>query len=216
MIAKRATIFVTFSLALTLLTTLPLVGQESAKQNSNPFSAYQFNALFNQQVQAQLELVEEQRAEIRLLTTELLDLRKQLQQELREFAEGASEAEVEMKREAAQAQLEELKSRSQQRAMEVLLPHQQKLLSEVTVQLMLRESAKKNGAGVLAPEMRQYLEIDDEQAERIRVASERVRKKLAEDIKKLTEQATAELQKELTPEQRRKYRKLVGQQDPEK
>lgn len=178
-----------------------------------PFEARLVGALFNKQVQGELELVEDQKQEMKQILDLLKKKQDELGRELNEFRNsGASEAEVASKRQEFVADFEIDKEQTMAQAMDVLLPHQQKRLRQAGVQLMMRASAKSKQVptGLLAPEIREYLEINDEQAERIKSKATELQKQLAEKIQKLTEQAQAELLSELSKKQKSKYEDLVG------
>lgn len=179
-----------------------------------PFEARLVGALFNKQVQGELELVEDQKQEIKQILEVLKKKQDELGRELNEFKNsGASEAEIESRRQEIVASFEIDKKQTMDDAMSVLLPHQQKRLRQAAVQVMMKSTAKSNRvpSGLLTPEIREYLEIDDRQAERIKEKTIELQKQLAEKIKKLTEQAQSELLSELTKEQKSKYEDLVGE-----
>jgi hypothetical protein len=186
--------------------------QEQAKPL--PFEARLVGALFNKQVQGELELVEDQKQEMKQILGSLRKKQDELGRELTEVKNsGASEAEVESRRQEIAASFEIDKKQTMDDAMSVLLPHQQKRLREAAVQVMMKATAKlkRVPTGLLTPEIREYLEIDDRQAERIKAKTTELQKQLAEKIKKLTEQAQSELLSELTKEQKSKYEDLVGE-----
>ena len=97
--------------------------------------------------------------------------------------------------------------------MNELLSHQQKRLRQSAIQLVMRDTAKKKKlpTGVLVPEVREYLDIDDEQAARIKKRATELQKELIEKIRKLTEQSQKKLMEELTAKQKRKYEEMVGE-----
>lgn len=168
------------------------------------------SALFNERVQQELELVDDQKAEIKDLLAELKNQQQELGEQMRLYADGATPEMIQIKRLEFVEQFEGIKKSSRQAIREVLLPHQQQRLSQVTAQLMLRESAKTNPAGVLAPEMVRFLEIDDKQATKMKDKATEIRERLAKEIARLTKEAQEELMQELTPQQREKYKSVVG------
>jgi hypothetical protein len=178
-----------------------------------PFEARLVGALFNKQVQGELELVDEQKQEMKQILASLRKKQEELGAELAEFKNsGASKEEVAARHQDLVAAFAVNKNETMAEAMDVLLPHQQKRLRQAAVQVMMRESAKTKRVptGVLVPEIREYLEIDDDQAVRIKKKATELQKQLAEKIKKLTEQAQGELLDELTESQKSKYKDLVG------
>ena len=185
------------------------IGQESA----SPFEDKMLAVMFQPDVQADLELSDEQKSEITTLLDEVKQRRNELSKQLREFhASGAAPAELEAKRMQFVDRFEIDKSEMQAKMMNVLLPHQQQRLRQTTTQLMIRETAKqqKIPTGILAPEIRELLDIDDEQANRIEKKAAKLQKELTEKIKKLQEEARSELMSELSAVQREKYQSLVG------
>lgn len=178
-----------------------------------PFESRLVSALFNKEVQGELELVEDQSRELTQMLGSLQKKQGELGRELKEFKDsGASETELLSKRDEFIARFEIDKQQTMVQAMNVLLPHQQKRLRQAAVQVMMRETAKTKRvpSGFLTPEIREYLEIDDPQAERIKARATELQQQLADKIKKLTEQAQAELMNELTSQQKSMYKELVG------
>ncbi len=200
------------TVGLSLMVPAASLAQDNAKTklDEDPFADRTLGALFNKRVLNELELVDDQKADLKALMSDINNLKVEMGKSLRLFAKGASKSEIESKRKELVKQFENHKKQIQEAMYEVLLPHQTQRLGQVTAQLMLRETAKKSVSGVLSPEMKQFLEIDDEQAERIRKKAIELRKKLAEDMKKLNDKAIADLMKELTEKQRKKYKKLIG------
>ncbi|MFK7767264.1 MAG: hypothetical protein AB8B55_08580 [Mariniblastus sp.] len=191
-----------------------LASYSSGQEESKPFADKILPALFNKQIQADLELVGDQKSEMQAMLDALVERKNSLGKELEVFRqEGASPDEIEKRKEEIVKGFEDDKAKTLKEAMGVLLPHQQKRLQQATAQLMMRETqkAKRIATGVLVPEVRKYLAIDDPQANRIKTKAAELQKQLAEEIKKLTEKAKAELMEELTKEQQKKYLDLVGE-----
>ncbi|MGI9519107.1 MAG: Spy/CpxP family protein refolding chaperone [Pirellulaceae bacterium] len=191
----------------------PCLAQDGKKVSleNNPFGERIISALFDPRVQRELELMEDQQAQLKAIMDDIKSARQELGRELRAFSQTATPEEVAARREQAVAESREMQLKARTTVFEVLLPHQQERLSQLTAQVMIEHSAKNNEAGVLAPEMMRYLEIDEEQAARIRERTSEIREKLAEDIKRLTDQAREDMMQELTAEQREKYEQLTGE-----
>ncbi len=202
------------AMVLSALLCLPVTnGSVGAQESENdlPFPEYfALKALYAEDVQNELELVDEQKAELRLQLKQLSNFKSELDSEMRKFAATATEEEIRVKRAELNARIHEFQSRTEESFSELLLPHQQNRLRQVAARVLLREAAKTNKAGVLAPQMAKWLEIDDEQAKRLKARAEEIRKRLAADIERLTREAQDELLQELTPEQRKKYENLIG------
>ena len=186
----------------------PTFAQDS--DTSNPFEDKMINVLFDRKVGKELNLVEEQVVEMKTLLGQLNKARKDFGQELKQLAQSSTKEELQAVRMDLQEQFDAEKVQTMTKVREVLVPEQIERLGQITAQLMMAQSAKKSGIGVLAPEMIKLLKIDKEQQIRIREKGDEVRKRLAEKIKRLTEEAREELMDELTAEQIDKYKKLVG------
>lgn len=187
----------------------PCNGQDSR----SPYEDRLVEALFKKKVQAELELVADQKKELKQLLGSLEQKREAFVRELTEFENnGATAAAIANKRKEIVAEFESVKQRTMSGATDVLLPHQQKRWRQAAVQIMMQESAKSNKmpSGLLTTEIRDYLEIDDQQAKRIKTKVTELQKELAEKIKELTEEAKSELLDELTRQQKAKYEELVG------
>ena len=187
---------------------------QDAKSKELPFPKYVLPALFENRVQAELELSKEQKTEIVDMLARLEDRKNEYGRELREFQDsGVSPEEVKARRDDVVASFELDKTSTLEKVMNELLPHQQKRLRQSAIQLVMRDSAKKKKlpTGVLVPEVREYLDIDDEQAARIKKRATELQKELIEKIRKLTEQSQKKLMEELTAKQKRKYEEMVGE-----
>ena len=184
------------------------VSQDTSTEN--PFSDKMLPALFNPRIQNELELVDEQKAQLKESLESVKKLKNQFGKELQEYRKTASQEQLATRRAELLGQFEKEKRTAEQAIFAMLLPHQKRRLGQVTAQMMLAAASEKNSLGVLAPEMIKWLEIDERQANRLRERAREVRKKLAEDIARLTEKAKQDLLKELSPRQRKKYKELIG------
>lgn len=196
-----------------LLPSLLLFMAPLAPQDENPYAKFAVNAIFDKRVQQELELGEKQKTEIEVTLKQLTDLRDEMAEELREMKmAGVTKQEILRRRDNLITRLEDEKKDLQKDLFEILLPHQVTRLNQLAAQIANREAAKKGktNTGLLTPEMKDYLDIDDQQAERIKQRTSEIQKELAEKIRKLNEQAIEEQLKELTPSQREKYLKLMG------
>ncbi len=201
--------FVASTLTLSIFST-PAISQES---QAKPFANMSLPALFNKKIQAELELAENQKGQLEGLLEGLQKQRNQLAKELKAFQQsGVDQAKIEARRIEWVNELETEKQIVLMKAMDVLLPHQNKRLEQATVQYMMRETAKKKNlpTGILAPEIRKYLDIDDSQAAKIKERSFQIKAELMKKIKKLSEQAQAQLLNELSKDQKSKLDELIG------
>jgi hypothetical protein len=189
-----------------------IYAQDKSKQ---PFGEFLLNALFDQRVQKELELVPDQKDQLKEVLDRVRNRRQEYIAELqKQKNQGASEDELQARQKEYVAQLEQLKKDSEADALKILLPHQRQRLKQVTAQVMMRESAKKKKVptGLLTQEMMEYLEIDEKQAGKIEEKVKQLQERLARQIKKLRDEATEDLMQELTAEQRKKYKQLMGDQ----
>ena len=193
---------------------LALLAEPSVAQEQSSFAKYAVNSLFNKEVQKELELVEDQKTEIAKQLKRLTSFRDQLSEQLGGLkADGASEQQLTVRREEMLKELEVEKGKVQRQVFKVLLPHQAARLKEISAQFAIREAMKQKSVptGLLTPSMLEYLDIQSDQAKRIKERSTEIRQQLTEKIKKLNEAAIKELMQELKHEQREKYKKLMGQ-----
>lgn len=200
------------TLALVLIGSGNVIAQ-SGSHEKGLFEDKLLPALFNQQIREELELVDDQKESLDRHMEALKREQEALGRELREFARHATKEEAEKMRQEMIAQFEQQKSQVQADIMEVLLPHQKTRLRQVTAQAMLREITRKKkvAAGILVPEIKDYLEIDSKQSKQLEQKAKEINKRLAEEIRKLTESAQQELLGELSAKQRNKYLELIGE-----
>ena len=197
-----------FLLVCLLAFVAPAVAQEKTS-----FGEFALNAMFNKQVQKELDLVDEQTTEITGQLKGLMKFRNELAAELREMkTAGEAEQALLKRRDEMQEELKVQKKKVESQVLDVLLPHQQKRLREVSAQFVTREAMKQSkvSTGLLTPQMLEYLDVDDEQAERIEKRAKEIRKRLIGKIDKLKKEALEDLMKELSAKQKKKYRNLMG------
>ena len=199
-----------FLLVCLLAFVAPAVAQEKTS-----FGEFALNAMFNKQVQKELDLVDEQTTEITEQLKGLMKFRNELAAELREMkTAGEAEQALIKRRDEMQEELKVQKKKVESQVLDVLLPHQQKRLREVSAQFVTREAMKQSkvSTGLLTPQMLEYLDVDDEQAERIEKRAKEIRKRLTGKIDKLKKEALEDLMKELSAKQKKKYRNLMGEE----
>lgn len=198
-------------LLLTCLVTLAVVSPGSAQDA--PFADKLLPSLFDKRVQSELELTDEQKTKLKDFLDGIKKTQQEYGQQLRQAQKaGASKTELAEKKEELIGKLEVEKGEVQQKAFDVLLPHQVKRLKQVTIQVWMRESAKtgKKVSGFLTQEMIDFLEIGTEQELKIKKKSEELRAKLMKDIQRLQEKYRKELMSELTAKQRKKFEEAIG------
>ena len=214
MVQHRALFFIVLvALSVVLGVNADAQGQdrEGVRGHEDPFGERLLGALFDPRVQRELELTEDQQVELKSHLEELRSQRDELGRELRQFAQTATPEEVEARRAEMVEQFQASRQSVRTTVFEILLPHQKDRLKQVTAQVAMENFARNNEAGVLAPEMLKYLDIDEEQAARIRERATEIRQELAEEVRRLTNEARDELMQELTADQQKKYKQLIGE-----
>ena len=185
----------------------PVVAQDM------PFQDKLLSALFDPRIQKELELSESQVKQLKTFLASIKESQKNYGEQLKKMkSQGAENAEIDTKRKDFIAKLDEKKSEIQKEATDLLLPHQIDRLKQVTIQVMMRETAKnsKKESGLLTPEMMKFLKIDSSQEKKIRDKTLELQKKMMQEIKELQEKYRKELMRELTPQQRKKYEEATG------
>jgi hypothetical protein len=212
--SKRLHLIGVFLFVVSISGSLQVMAQEEP-----PFQDMLINAVIDKKVQSELDLIPEQREELKQISKNLRQHRSDMSKDLKTFSNsGVSEREIELRRRDLADQFEEKKQEAHSRVTGLLLPHQVDRLKQVTVQLVLKQVARKTkiSSGILAPQILSYLEVDDNQAKRLESKANELQQRIAKEIQRLTSEAREELMDELTPEQRDKYKKLVGEPVKEK
>jgi hypothetical protein len=78
------------------------------------------------------------------------------------------------------------------------------------VQLRFRDEVQRNLTALLNEDVAEYLEIGSSQKDRIHKKAKQVYEDLEKKIAALRQQAEAEIQKELSDEQKEKLEELIG------
>ena len=163
------------------------------------------NLLQSDKVREDLELVDDQ-------VNELQSLRDQIYQEMRESWSGMRGLSREERREKfaeIRSDMEARRGEIEEQIKDVLLPHQQKRLEQLSMQSQARQ---KGGTIEFAAsdQLAEKLNLTDEQKEKLKKAAEAAKKELEEKIKKLREKAEQKVLAVLTSEQREQYKDLMG------
>ena len=174
-----------------------IMGGDFSMMSSDPWS------IVNQaQIQQELELVDDQKQQLRDLQSEY---RKQMSEQIQELTNGKFDQDSGKRiKELVDDMRENMKSRMG----EILLPHQLERLNQVSVQMEMKNRGDANA--LMGGRLAEMLGIDEEQKERIEQRSEEIKKKLEEKIAKLKEEAREELLGELSSTQRKKLKELTG------
>ena len=170
----------------------------------------ELSLLGNEQVQEELELVDDQIEEIKELSNEIRSSMREMINSRREEMQGASgEEQREMWREVQEDMKKEYAD-FKPKVEAVLLPAQVKRLAEIKMQATLRRSGgltSERGGQAL----KDQLELTDEQIAAMKEKAVKIRESLAAKYAKLRKEAENEILSVLEPEQREKYKELMGE-----
>ena len=159
--------------------------------------------LRNQQVLDELDIVEEQQEKLEAIGEKLRD-------EMREMFSGMRD----LSREEREEKFGELREKMQERVAdiqkevdEILLPNQRDRLKQIANQMQNRGGASRALNGSLGDE----LGLSDKQKEELTEKAQELRAELEKKIGELRKESEDELLQVLTPEQRKKYKKMLGE-----
>lgn len=157
--------------------------------------------LQNESVQKELELLDDQIAQIRELA-DSNDTRSRLREALGELRDLPDD----QRREKFGQIMAEIREETQKQIDKILLPHQGERLRQIEFQL----SARRSG-GVLSGELADELGITEAQREEMRAAAEKAFEELREKQRQLQQEAQEKILAVLSPAQRARYKQLVGE-----
>lgn len=167
--------------------------------------------LMREDVQRELEVTDDQIEELRELGRsggERMD-----RQQLREEMEGLSDEE---RREKLQDLRQNRMEESKARLKEVLLPEQIERLDQLAAQFAMRAGGQAMFRGQLA----EQLGITDDQREELQKKAEELQQEFNKKMQQLRQEMQEKLLDQLSAEQRKKYRDMVGEafefQQPER
>ena len=168
--------------------------------------------LYYPQLQKEIELVEDQKAELQKIQSESQVKMTEAYKTLNANQEGDPLVRQQKYMELYQT----LGKETEEKVAKVLLPHQKKRLSQIMLQMKLSQSSYGYGfAGALeGDDVGKELGITDAQREELKKKEEKIRaeftKKYQEFYKKLNEETKEEMMSVLTPAQRKKLEDLLG------
>lgn len=168
-----------------------------------PFGGDPFSMLNNPSVQKDLELVDDQVQRIRDINAEFS---KQISEQMKSFQGEGGALDLSRAKELGEM-IRKLKEQQKSELDNILLPHQQERLKQVSLQMQMQAMGT---ARTLSSKLAEELGISEEQKQRLKQRQEELNKELQEKIKAWREQARKELMKELTPEQRKKLEDMLG------
>lgn len=166
----------------------------------NPMEASEF-LLNDPGVQKELELVDEQRDQIR-------DMQNSFAQEIKSKLDGAMKSGTDHNR--IPEIIEDINKRKKERLAEILLPHQVDRLRQISLQSNVNNAGL--GQALASKALMEQLGIDDAQKEKLKTKAEELAKELEEKVAKLRQEMREELMDELTPDQQKKLKELLGNQ----
>ncbi|MEN1679216.1 MAG: hypothetical protein AAGJ46_06455 [Planctomycetota bacterium] len=159
--------------------------------------------LFSEQVREEIDLLEEQEADLRAMGEEMRD-------KMRSAFSGMRDLPPEERRaafEEARGRMSEIRDEINDRVKEVLMPHQFERLQQIEVQNQMQRRGTASLAGGRAAEA---LGLTEDQKAEIERRSAEESAKLQEQIAKLRADARDRILEVLSTEQRAKYDQLVG------
>ncbi len=187
-------------------------GAYGGMRGYSPSSQSLMYLLYYPQLQKEIEIIDEQKAELQKIQSEMTAKMTEAYKTL-----GDTKIEDQQERQKKYTEIyQELGKETEERVNKLLLPHQKKRLTQIMLQMKLQQSGYGYGfAGAIGgDDVAKELGITDAQKEELRKKEEEVRagmqKKYQEFYKKLQEETTTELMSVLTPAQRKKLEELTG------
>ena len=180
------------------------VGEANAQPGGGGFGGFggrPEDLLRRDDVRKELELVDDQIEKLEEFSNRQRESGRELFAGLRDLSR---EERAEKFREIFAKRAEE----SQKEIGKILLPHQTKRLGQLAVQYRMRSGTSR---GLTSGSVAEELGITEEQQEDIRKKAEEVQKELNEKIAKLREEARDDILQALTPQQRAKFKQMVGE-----
>jgi len=161
-------------------------------------------------VQAELELLDDQKNDLRALVEKSNERRRELfsgfPDQFRN-RDAFSEADREALRNKVQEAFQSLNKETEQ-GLSFLLPHQRKRLSQLEIQFRMRGGG---GFGALAsPEIGAQLDVTDAQREILRDKAMELGREFGKKVAELRREMQEKLLDELNPEQRAKFQEMLG------
>lgn len=92
----------------------------------------------------------------------------------------------------------------------ILLPHQSKRLTQLSLQRSLRGGAAQAAAALSSGDLAEDLKVSESQGEKLQEKARSIEEKLRKEIAKLRKKAQEELVGSLTPAQQREFKEMVG------
>lgn len=155
--------------------------------------------LRNERVQEELELVDDQIEELNELQQEIMEKVRDMFRDMRDLDQD--------ERADRMRKIGEYMEDIQKDVDSILLPHQQQRLRQLAYQTQTR----RPGALPITDELAKELNISDEQMEKLREAAEKANEEMRKEMEKLRQKTIEKVLSVLSPEQRAKYKELMGE-----
>lgn len=161
-------------------------------------------------VQKELELLDDQKSELRVLVEKFSEQRRELGSSFVEQfrgQDGTSQSDRAALWEKVQEAFRKLNKDAEQ-GLSFLLPHQRKRLSQLEIQYQMRGSG---GLGALgSPEIGEQLAVTEQQRAALRDKAMELGQEFGKKIAELRREMQEQLLAELDPQQRAKFQEMLG------
>ncbi|MEM1303296.1 MAG: hypothetical protein AAGG46_00280 [Planctomycetota bacterium] len=165
--------------------------------------------LMSEEVRQEIELVEEQEAELQAMQQEIREEMRERMQSVFAGMRDLSREERRERMEGVRAEVELIRDDVEQRIGSVLMPHQLERLQQIELQQRLRSGGSR---ALMRGRVAEELGITPEQQEEMRAKASEVQATLQQKIDELRREAREEVLAVLTPEQRSRLEELTGPQ----
>lgn len=159
--------------------------------------------LNSEQVQTEIDLLDDQKEQIKEVQEEARDIMREAFSGMREKFQDLSREERNDMMADIREQIQEDMKDSEKKVGEILVPHQLDRLK----QLMLQAKMRRGTADALVD----ALDLTEDEAEALKEKEEEVKKELEEDIKKLREKALDKTLSVLPADKRAKAKEMIGE-----
>lgn len=191
------------ALALAAICVTPVLAQPGGGRGGFGRGGGMTGLLRSDEVQAELEITEEQLADLQAMGEEMRD-------EMRAKFEGMRDLPQEERRErfaSMRDEMQSMQSEAEERMGDILLPHQVARLKEISLQQQIRGGGLQ---GTMRGPLAEELGITDEQREQMTTKAQELQEEMEQKIEELRNNAREELMGLLTPEQRSKLETMIG------
>jgi len=163
--------------------------------------------LMNPAVIKELELTEEQEQKLRQLGEEMREKMRQQFAGMRDLSPEDREARFREMREKMEAQVKEV----QEKVNQILLPHQQKRLDQITFQMRTRMGGGGLGGLIDDPEIVKKIGLTEEQIQKLRQIRDETMEKLRTLPQQIQKEAEEKAMNVLTEQQKQIIKEMTGE-----